>query len=117
MKSFSRKFLRRRLKSGPVGSDDPIYEDLQDLGFLSSKDDQWIVNPYWSADGKEKVDPIQEYMMDFLDSPIACMLGYVLPEIKMPPSNLMEREKLKKYESFLMSRIMKARDQSVSSMG
>jgi len=117
MKNLSRRALRRRLRNAPVETNDPIYEEIQGLGFFSLRDEKWIVNPYWSADGKEKVDPIQEYMMDFLDSPIACMLGYMLPEIKMPPSSLMGSEKLKKYENSLISRIMKARDQSVSSTG
>ena len=70
------------------------------MGFES--DGTWVVNPYWSACGRFQVDPVEEYGMDFLLSPIAGYLGFSLPSIELLPKDLMLPEEKRAYESSLI---------------
>lgn len=112
---MKKKSLRRQLIDAPLQESDPLYEELFSLGFEARN--TWIVNPYWSEDGIQINDPIGAWGMSFLESPIAAMLGFILPEIKFPPSPLMKENDQKKHENSLFSKIMNAREQEISSMG
>ena len=102
-KSFSVAYLRRQLKMAPLDAEGELYEQIQDLGFEHAG--MWIVNPYWSCCGRFEVDPLGEYGQEFLNSPIAAMLGFVLPKIIPAKADVLEPEQRARYDALLMQQV------------
>ncbi len=103
--SFSRKQIKSRMFNGPIDENNSLFEEIRSMGF--KYEESWIVNPYWSSCGRFQVDPVDEYGMDFLLSPLASYLGFSLPAIKLPPQDLMDPESRKAYDMTLLKQVMK----------
>lgn len=91
--------------NGPIDEEDPLFDEIGSMGFKF--EEVWIVNPYWSSCRRFQVDPVDEYGMDFLLSPLANYLGFSLPVIKLPPQDLMDPESRKTYDTTLLRQVMK----------